>query len=75
MKAIRKIKAYIYERKRKKTWAQAKEIYQIMEYQGELWITVYGSLCVPRSMISCGDILKAVDTLRLKYFARQMNEI
>ncbi len=49
-----------------KVWERAKEIYQVCEYDGELWITVHGALCTPQSMLNA-DIIQCVEKLRLRY--------
>lgn len=75
MKIIQDIKSALINKKRKRAWARAKEVYQVKEHHGELWITMYGSHCIPQSMIIGGDAIKCVEKLRSKYFLDLIDSI
>lgn len=75
MKIIQDVKSALINKKRKRAWARAKEVYQVKEHQGELWITMYGSPCIPQSMIMGGDAIKSMEKLRLKYYSDIIDSI
>ena len=57
----------------KKIEEEAKEIYQLREFAGELWLTYNGFLICPTQMFDGGE-LHALEKIRDLYVARNTKE-
>lgn len=63
MSFITNIKRDIKDKMSQRTVERAKEIYQIKEKNGELWLTFNGYSVIPASMLR-DDIITSLETLR-----------
>lgn len=61
------------ERKEKEVEKRAEEIYQVTEYDGELWFTYNGHLFCPCGLLSCSDVVDEVEKIRELYIKRNTN--
>lgn len=57
------------EFERNKTRERAKELYQVNEHNGMLWLTYNGSRVCPISMFETGDAVAVLAALRDFYFS------
>ena len=58
----------------KKIEEEAKDIYQLREFAGELWLTYNGFLICPTEMFDGGEELQALENIRDLYVARNTKE-
>lgn len=69
---LESIKQWFAERKEHRSirmLEHAKEVFQLKEYMGKIWLTYNGGLVCPSDMIS-GDIIERLNEMRCMYAAR-----
>ena len=52
--------------------AKSKEVYQLQEYMGEIWLIHNGGLVCPQKMLN-GNIIDVLNEIRCMYIARNKN--
>lgn len=72
---MNKIYNYLFGKSKEKCEEEARQIYQIKEFNGELWITYNGALICPTDMLAGDDSVKALQEIRELYVDRNATEV
>lgn len=75
LKFIENWKTHSYKRKCERVEQQATELYQIREYNEELWLTFGGALICPCDMLVGDDSVATLKEIRENYIRRHLSNL
>ena len=67
-------KKWLYGKSKEKCLQEAREIYQVREFDNELWLTFNGALICPTEMLYGDDLIKALQEIRDLYVQRNTTD-
>lgn len=71
---IERIRIKLFKREERTYIKQSKQIYQICEYDGDLWLTTNNLLVCPVSFFHSDDFLSLLKAIRDKYVERKKHK-